>query len=44
MSEIVTIILSIVALTLTGVLATFLMILNESKEEFWNEICNERND
>lgn len=44
MSEIVTIILSAVVLILMGILATFLLILNESKEEIWNEICNKRND
>ena len=44
MGTVLTLILSIVALILMGILATFLLILNESKEEIWNEICNERND
>ena len=44
MGDIATIILSAVVLMLMGILATFLMILNESKEEFWDEICNKRND
>ena len=44
MGTVLTLILSIVALILMGILATFLMILNESKEEIWNEICDKRND
>ena len=44
MSEILTIIISIVATILMGILATFLMVLNANKEEIWNEICDKRND
>ena len=44
MSEILTIIISIVVTILMGILATFLMVLNESKEEIWNEIYSKQND
>lgn len=44
MSEILTIIISIVVTILMGILATFLMVLNASKEEIWNEIYSKFDD
>ena len=44
MSEILTIIISIVVTILMGILATFLMVLNENKEEIWNEIYKKFDD
>ena len=44
MSEILTIIISIVVTILMGILAAFLMVLNASKEEIWNEIYKKLDD